>query len=76
LVHTSPELIKDGTNGDIACDSYHKYKEDVALVKKLNVIFSFTSNSNTLKIIHTLLFHNFYNLFSWSFIVFQYHGLE
>jgi len=42
LVHTNPESIKDGTNGDIACDSYHKYKEDVALAKNLNVIFSFT----------------------------------
>lgn len=41
MVHTSPELIRDGTNGDIACDSYHKYKEDVALAKNLNVIFSF-----------------------------------
>jgi len=38
LVHTRPELIKDRTNGDIACDSYHKYKEDVALAKNLNVI--------------------------------------
>ncbi|KAE9543770.1 hypothetical protein AGLY_002000 [Aphis glycines] len=37
LVHSSPELIRDGTNGDIACDSYHKYKEDVALAKNLNV---------------------------------------
>ncbi|CAI6360889.1 unnamed protein product [Macrosiphum euphorbiae] len=39
LVHTRPELIKDRTNGDIACDSYHKYKEDVALAKNLNVKF-------------------------------------
>lgn len=37
LVHTHPELINDGTNGDIACDSYHKYKEDIALAKNLNV---------------------------------------
>ncbi|KAL4090066.1 hypothetical protein QTP88_024968 [Uroleucon formosanum] len=39
LVHTRPELIKDRTNGDISCDSYHKYKEDVALAKNLNVKF-------------------------------------
>lgn len=38
LVHTSPELIRDGTNGDIACNSYHKYKEDLALAKNLNVL--------------------------------------
>jgi hypothetical protein len=37
LVHNRPELIKDKTNGDIACDSYHKYKEDIALAKHLNV---------------------------------------
>ncbi|VVC29505.1 Hypothetical protein CINCED_3A000813 [Cinara cedri] len=39
LVHTHPEFIKDGTNGDVACDSYHKYKEDIALLKNLNVKF-------------------------------------
>ncbi|KAJ8963824.1 hypothetical protein NQ314_005355, partial [Rhamnusium bicolor] len=37
LTHTQPELIKDGNSGDIACDSYHKYKEDVALLKALGV---------------------------------------
>ncbi|XP_025207235.1 myrosinase 1-like isoform X2 [Melanaphis sacchari] len=39
LVHNSPELIVDKTNGDIACDSYHKYKEDIELAKNLNVKF-------------------------------------
>ncbi|XP_050058497.1 myrosinase 1-like isoform X1 [Aphis gossypii] len=39
LVHTHPELINDGSNGNIACDSYHKYKEDVELAKNLNVKF-------------------------------------
>lgn len=38
LVHTRPELIKDRTNGDVSCDSYHKYKEDIALAKNANVI--------------------------------------
>jgi len=42
LVHNRPELIRDGTNGNIACDSYHKYKEDVALAKNLNVILVFS----------------------------------
>jgi lactase-phlorizin hydrolase len=41
LVHNRPELIKDRTNGDIACDSYHKYKEDIALAKNLNVSILF-----------------------------------
>jgi beta-glucosidase len=30
-----PWKIRDGTNGDVACDHYHLYKEDVALMKVL-----------------------------------------
>ncbi|XP_019757500.2 myrosinase 1 [Dendroctonus ponderosae] len=37
FAHEYPELIQDGSNGDIACDSYHRYKEDVALLKELGV---------------------------------------
>ena len=29
--------VKDGSNGDIACDSYHRYKEDIALLKEMNL---------------------------------------
>ena len=29
--------VKGGETGDVACDSYHLYKEDVALAKKLNL---------------------------------------
>lgn len=36
-VHTNPTKVADESNGDIACDSYHKYKEDVALAKRLGV---------------------------------------
>ncbi|KAF2903159.1 hypothetical protein ILUMI_03029 [Ignelater luminosus] len=39
FTHNFPEKITDGSNGDIACDSYHKYKKDVALLKKLGVNF-------------------------------------
>ncbi|XP_025206428.1 myrosinase 1-like [Melanaphis sacchari] len=39
LVHNNPKSIMDKTNGDIACDSYHKYKEDVELIKNLNSKF-------------------------------------
>lgn len=34
--HT-PGRIKDGTTGDVACDQYHLYKDDVALLKQLNL---------------------------------------
>lgn len=35
LTHTHPEFIADRSTGDIACDSYHKYEEDVKLLKEL-----------------------------------------
>lgn len=31
--------MDDGTNGDVACDSYHKYQEDVRILKELGVDF-------------------------------------
>ncbi|CAH0556472.1 unnamed protein product [Brassicogethes aeneus] len=39
ITHTKPYHIKDNSNGDVACDSYHKYKEDVMLLKDLGVDF-------------------------------------
>ncbi|XP_046737890.1 myrosinase 1-like [Diprion similis] len=35
--HHCPECIYDHQNADVACDSYHKYKEDVALMKHIGV---------------------------------------
>lgn len=35
FVH-SPGHIKNGDTGDVACDSYHRFKEDVALLRRLN----------------------------------------
>ena len=29
--------VKNGDTGDVACDSYHRYKEDVALMKRHNI---------------------------------------
>lgn len=37
LSHSRPELIADGTNGDIAVDSYNRYKEDVEELSNLGV---------------------------------------
>lgn len=37
ICHTHPELITNRDNGDVAGDSYHKYKEDVALIKEIGV---------------------------------------
>lgn len=37
----SPNHVEDGSNGDVACDSYHKLEEDVAMLvvsQKLHVV--------------------------------------
>ncbi|HUM06171.1 MAG TPA: GH1 family beta-glucosidase [Terriglobales bacterium] len=36
FAHT-PGKIKDGTNGDVACDSYHRWREDIALMKAMHL---------------------------------------
>ncbi|MDI3531578.1 MAG: beta-glucosidase [Candidatus Atribacteria bacterium] len=36
FAHT-PGTIKDGTTGDVACDHYHRFEEDVELMKKLGI---------------------------------------
>ncbi|PUZ61127.1 hypothetical protein GQ55_4G248900 [Panicum hallii var. hallii] len=33
--HTHPEKIANGSNGDIAIDSYHRYQEDVKIMKDI-----------------------------------------
>jgi beta-glucosidase len=30
----TPGKVEDGTNGDVACDSYHRTHEDIELLKK------------------------------------------
>lgn len=37
FVHSDTPHVADGSTGDVACDSYHLYKEDVALLKNLGV---------------------------------------
>jgi beta-glucosidase len=36
FAHTAGN-VKNGDTGDVACDSYHRYKEDIALAKQLNL---------------------------------------
>ncbi|GFP95946.1 beta-glucosidase 12 [Phtheirospermum japonicum] len=37
FTHTYPEKVQDHSNGDVAVDSYHLYKEDVELLKNMGV---------------------------------------
>ena len=37
FTHRIPSPVLDNSTGDIACDSYHKYKEDVQLLKNTGV---------------------------------------
>ncbi|GAU49488.1 hypothetical protein TSUD_88550 [Trifolium subterraneum] len=37
FTHRYPEKIKDGSNGDVAIDTYHQYKEDVRIMKDMNL---------------------------------------
>ena len=37
FTHNYPEKIMDRSNGDVAIDSYHHYKEDVGMMKDMNL---------------------------------------
>ncbi|KAM3371205.1 hypothetical protein ACQJBY_018533 [Aegilops geniculata] len=37
FTHQHPDKIADGSNGDVAVDSYHLYKEDVRLMKDMGM---------------------------------------
>ncbi|XP_047004748.1 myrosinase 1-like [Schistocerca americana] len=37
MLHEHPEFGNNGDNGDVACDSYHKYAEDVQALKDLGL---------------------------------------
>src|SRR5205823_5949991 len=34
--HT-PGKVRGGDNGDVACDSYHRYREDIAIIASLGL---------------------------------------
>jgi len=33
----TPGRIADGSNGDVACDSYHKWRQDIALLREYGI---------------------------------------
>ncbi|KAA3477859.1 beta-glucosidase 12-like [Gossypium australe] len=35
--HKYPDKIADGSNGDLAIDSYHRYKEDIGIMKEMGL---------------------------------------
>ncbi|XP_052188878.1 beta-glucosidase 12-like isoform X2 [Diospyros lotus] len=37
FTHKHPGKIKDGSNGDVAIDSYHRYKEDVGIMVEMGL---------------------------------------
>ncbi|KAK8498213.1 hypothetical protein V6N11_062090 [Hibiscus sabdariffa] len=37
FTHNHTEKIVDGSNGDVAIDSYHRYKEDVGIMKEMGL---------------------------------------
>ncbi|KAF8403882.1 hypothetical protein HHK36_011988 [Tetracentron sinense] len=37
FTHNYPGRIADGSNGDVADDSYHRYKEDVSIMKEMGM---------------------------------------
>ncbi|XP_001650404.2 myrosinase 1 [Aedes aegypti] len=39
LTHNHPEAVVDRATGDIACDSYHLYQEDIAALKEVGFNF-------------------------------------
>ncbi|XP_047505680.1 myrosinase 1-like [Pieris napi] len=39
FIHENPSAIADHSNGDVACDSYHLWKEDIALAQSLGLNF-------------------------------------
>ncbi|XP_063369549.1 myrosinase 1-like [Cydia amplana] len=39
MVHSRPDYIYDRSNGDVACDSYHLWEEDLRMVQEMGLDF-------------------------------------
>ncbi|XP_026727738.1 myrosinase 1-like [Trichoplusia ni] len=37
VLHTHPEIVGDGSNGDVACDSYHLWRRDIQMCEELGL---------------------------------------
>lgn len=38
-MHKEPSVITRNDTGDVACESYHKYEEDVQIIRNIGVRF-------------------------------------
>lgn len=64
FVHYTPNVVIDNSTGDVGCDSFHNYKEDVAALKLVGV-----RKNQLITFDDVALF-----VYSSSTTVFQYHG--
>jgi beta-glucosidase/6-phospho-beta-glucosidase/beta-galactosidase len=37
ISHVNPSVITDNSTGDIACDSYHRWREDIENMQRMGV---------------------------------------
>jgi len=63
FTHEGGHVVNNET-GDVACDSYHKYKQDVALMKQIGV---YIHTLHTLSSLSLIYIHTLHTLSSLSF---------
>lgn len=69
FTHNHPEKILDHSNADVACDSYHKFKEDVQLLKNLGVSRMLARSDYTPFFFYSLKFSFLFKVKSLSLLV-------